>query len=152
MMEIKMMNNNEKARVIPMPSKNFEDDYLNTPSLPKNRGLDYNGGDDGGGGNMDDHVTHRELDNAVESLQKDIKLAQTETAKQIIGLSGKIDTIQANLIGKIDNGNSDLSGKINALATSIGSLSKITWWIMGVISASIVIPLIGFLIKVIFKL
>ena len=111
----------------------------------------YNSGN-GGGGNMDDHVTHRELDKAADSLQKDIKLSQDETSMQITELSGKIDTIQSNVTGKIDKANSDLSGKISTLATSVGSLSKIAWWIMGIISAGIIVPFVILLVKTIFKL
>ncbi|WP_035178569.1 hypothetical protein [Lentilactobacillus farraginis] len=146
------MNNDEKNNVIPMRPNDFKDAYLNTSSLPKRERSDYNGGNDGGGGNMDDHVTHRELDKAMESLQKDIKLSQAETSKQITELSGKIDTIQSNVTGKIDKANSDLSGKINALETSVGGLSKITWWIMGIISAGIIVPFVILLVKTIFKL
>ncbi|MDV3519263.1 MULTISPECIES: hypothetical protein [Lentilactobacillus] len=96
-------------------------------SLLKDSEDEYN---EDGGGNMDDYVTHRELDKAVESVQKDIKLSQDETSNQITELSGKID----------------------ALSVNIHNLSKISWWIMTIISAGIIVPFVILLIKTIFKL
>ena len=96
-------------------------------SLLKDSEDEYN---EDGGGNMVDYVTHRELDKAVESVQKDIKLSQDETSNQITELSGKIDALSGN----------------------IHNLSKISWWIMTIISAGIIVPFVILLIKTIFKL
>ncbi|APR08278.1 hypothetical protein [Lentilactobacillus parabuchneri] len=122
-------NKNVPLHIIKDEEHPYTSSGKNSSFLTSSHHGGYNSGN-GGGGNMDDHVTHRELDKAADSLQKDIKLSQDETSNQITELSGKID----------------------ALSVNIRNLSKISWWIMTIISAGIIVPFVILLIKTIFKL
>lgn len=122
-------NKNVPLHIIKDEEHPYTSSGKNSSFLTSSNHGGYNSGN-GGGGNMDDHVTHRELDKAADSLQKDIKLSQDEMSNQITELSGKID----------------------ALSVNIHNLSKISWWIMTIISAGIIVPFVILLIKTIFKL
>lgn len=96
----------------------------------------------GGGTNMNDNdnVTFKDLKIVEERLNSKIDISNAK-------LSGKIDTSEAKLSGKIDASEASLSGKIDTLTAKIDSQSKLLYWIMGIISAGIVVPLITMLIK-----
>ena len=96
----------------------------------------------GGGTNMNDNdnVTFKDLKIVEGKLSSKIAVSNAK-------LSGKIDTSEAKLSGKIDASEASLSGKIDTLTAKIDSQSKLLYWIMGIISAGIVVPLITMLIK-----
>lgn len=90
--------------------------------------------------NDNDNVTFKDLKIVEERLNSKIDISNAK-------LSGKIDTSEAKLSGKIDASEASLSGKIDTLTAKIDSQSKLLYWIMGIISAGIVVPLITMLIK-----
>lgn len=124
------MENND-LKVVPIAdNENYQSNFKNTGAFEHSSTTAYNNGgnSNGGGENMNDSVTHRELDQSVESLQKDIKISQVETSKEITAISGKIDT----------------------QSESIRGLTKLTWWVMAIISAGIIVPFISLFIKTVF--
>jgi hypothetical protein len=64
---------------------------------------------------------------------KDLKLIEEK-------LNSKIQFSEVKILGKIDN-----------LETKIDSQSKILWWLMSIVSAGIVVPLVASIIKMIFS-
>lgn len=77
--------------------------------------------DDGGGPTMrDDYVTHEELHHTED-----------------------------NLSNKIDNTRIELSGKVDRLADKIAGQQRLLWWIMGIISTTVVVPVVAYVLKLI---
>lgn len=95
---------------------------------PYNNGKD----DNTGGGNMSQYVTHEELNHAEDNLRHEIKESKLE-------LEGSIKDTKNELNGNI----SDLSGKIDTLSNSIDHQSNLIRWIMGIVSAGIILPLLA---------
>lgn len=121
------MPENKPADVILLPRSV---NAVARPSLPDHGKIKPNRYDDGGDPPMkDDYVTHEELDHAVDKL------------------ADKIDKLEISLNAKFDVTNS----KFDTLNNRIDSLSKIVWWIMGIISAGIIVPLLAFVFKAIFN-
>ena len=58
-----------------------------------------------------------------------------------------LELVEQRLTNKIDVSEAKLSGKIDTLTAKNDSQSKLLYWIMGIISAGIVVPLITMAIK-----
>lgn len=65
-------------------------------------------------------------------------------------LNSKIDVIKAEMDGKINTAEANLVGKIDSLGNKIDAQNKILWWLMGIISAGIIVPMLALLIRYIF--
>lgn len=110
-------------------------------------GIDIN--EDGGDNMNDKYVTK-------EELQLQSQLLNSQVDNKISQLEGKIDS-QAKVIdekfntlnAKIDGEFNALDEKLNSLSTKIDANNKITWWIMSLISAGIIIPAITLVVKII---
>ena len=57
---------------------------------------------------------------------------------------------EEKLNSKIEVSEAKITGKIDALSNKIDSQSKLLYWIMGIISAGIIVPLIAAVIKILF--
>lgn len=57
---------------------------------------------------------------------------------------------EEKLNSKIEVSEAKITGKIDALSNKIDSQSKLLYWIMGIISAGIIVPLIAAIIKILF--
>lgn len=66
-------------------------------------------------------------------------------------LTSEMNISEAKLSGKIDTVEARMAGKIDTLTSKIDSQNKLLYWIMGIISAGIIVPLITMLIKFIIK-
>lgn len=64
---------------------------------------------------------------------KDLKLTEEK-------LNSKIEVSEAKIVGKIET-----------LSTKIDSQNKLLYWIMGIISAGIIVPLIAAIMKILFS-
>lgn len=84
---------------------------------------------DGGGGNMNnDYVTHPEL-----------RLSEEQTQRKLDNLDNKITQVD----NKIDY-------KFDLLNSKIDSLTKLVWWIIGLLTTGVVLPAITYVIKTLF--
>lgn len=75
---------------------------------------------------------------------KDLELAEQR-------LTNKIDVSEAKLTGKIETVESKLSGKSDTLSAKIDSQSKLLYWLMGIVSAGIIVPLVTMIVKLFIK-
>lgn len=89
------------------------------------------------GNTMDNNFNNSSID------RKDLELIEQR-------LANKIDVSETKLSGKIDVVESKLTGKGETLAAKIDSQNKLLYWIMGIISAGIIVPLITAVIKMLF--
>ncbi|WP_414152770.1 hypothetical protein ACKN8S_05200 [Limosilactobacillus reuteri] len=62
----------------------------------------------------------------------------------------ELQAAEQRLTAKIEISEVKLSGKIDTLTTKIDSQNKLLYWIMGIISAGIIVPLIAAVIKLLF--
>lgn len=87
-------------------------------SIHPGQGVSYynNGGD---GGNMDKYVTHQEFTSAMHQIDK-----------QFDKLDSRFDLTDE---------------KFNTINAKIDNLTKIMWWIMGLIAAGLIVPLLTFM-------
>lgn len=76
--------------------------------------------------------------------RKDLELVEQR-------LTNKIDVSEAKLTGKIETVESKLSGKSDTLAAKIDSQSKLLYWLMGIVSAGIIVPLVTMIVKLFIK-
>lgn len=128
-------------------------DKFNPGSLSSDSDFVYNKNErnssDGGGSDMDNYVTHGEL-----------KLSEEKTQRKLDKLDNKIDLKFAELDSKfakidtkfdvIDERFKSVDTRFNALDSKIDNLTKLIWWVMSILSAGIVIPLLGYVLKLIF--
>ena len=63
----------------------------------------------------------------------------------------ELQAAEQRLAAKIEISEVKLSGKIDTSTTKIDSQSKLLYWIMGIISAGIIVPLIAAVIKILFS-
>ena len=66
-------------------------------------------------------------------------------------IEGQFETLNAKIDGEFQALNSKIDSKFDGLQKDIGHISTLQWWLMGVVSAGIVIPLITLALKAIFK-
>ncbi len=118
-----------------------------SPNPNVKMGIDING--DGGDNMSDKYVTKEELQLQSQLLnsQVDNKISQLEGKidSQAKVIDEKFNTLNAKIDGKFDS----FDEKLNALSTKIDANNKITWWIMSLISAGIIIPAITLVVKII---
>lgn len=85
-------------------------------------------GDKGGDGLNNNYVTKEEL-----------KILETK-------INGEFSTLGAKIDGKFETNEANLKG----LGFKIESSNKILWWLMGIVSSGVIIPLLAFVFKAIF--
>lgn len=97
----------------------FRNRTRNNPGTPARASIPprYNNG--GGGGNMDKYVTHQEFTSAMHQIDK-----------QFDKLDSRFDLTDE---------------KFNTINAKIDNLTKIMWWIMGLIAAGLIVPLLTFM-------
>ena len=119
-------------------------------------GIDMN--EDGEDNMSDKYVTKDEL-------QLQTQLLNSQIDNKICQLDGKIDsqskiidekfnTLTSKIDGKFDvvdekinTLNATIEGKFDSLNTKIDSLTKLIWWIMGIIGTGVIIAIISAIIK-----
>lgn len=102
---------------------------------------------DGGGGNMNnDYVTHPEL--RLSEMETQRKLDKLDN--KITQIDNKIDYKFDELDKKIDSKFNELDIKINSLDDKFDSLTKLVWWIIGLLTTGVVLPAITYVIKTLF--
>lgn len=89
--------------------------------------IDKNGNN--GGMDMDKYVTHKELNHSFDNL------------------SNKMEQLSL----KRDIKDEEINRNIKALSSRLDSQSKLIWWMMGIVSSGIVIPLLVFVVNAILK-
>jgi hypothetical protein len=89
---------------------------------------------------MSQYVTHEELTHVEDNLRHEIKESKLE-------LEGSIKDTKNELNVSIKS----LSGKIDTLSNSVDHQSKLICWLMSILSAGIVIPLITYVVMFIVK-
>ncbi|MCD2257383.1 hypothetical protein FHQ08_11870 [Lactobacillus sp. CC-MHH1034] len=80
-----------------------------------------------------DYVTHAELDHKLDNIEN------------------KIDRLSDHLDSKIDGLSDKTDLKLQNVQDKLSSQNKLLWWIMGIISAGIVVPLLAFIFHAIVK-
>lgn len=102
---------------------------------------------DGGGGNMNnDYVTHPEL--RLSEMETQRKLDKLDN--KITQVDNKLDYKFNELDNKIDSKFNELDIKINSLDDKFDSLTKLVWWIIGLLTTGVVLPAITYVIKTLF--
>lgn len=133
---------------MPIPLRSISDNNIpaNTPIESIERVL-YNENEnssDGGGGSMNnDYVTHPELKVTELNLQNKIDKLDAK-------IEGRFNIIDEKF-NVIDEKFHIIDEKFNSLNIKIDNLTKLVWWIMGLIGAGLIIPLLAFALKAIFK-
>ena len=95
---------------------------------------------DGGGGNMNnDYVTHPEL-----------RLSEEQTQRKLDNLDNKITQVDNKIDYKFDELDKKIDSKFDLLNSKIDSLTKLVWWIIGLLTSGIVLPAIAYFVKTIF--
>lgn len=89
-----------------------------------------NDGNGTGGGSMDPKYATKDEFHALD--------------KQVTQLTAKAE-------GQLETLNSKIDGRFNGLQKDVNHVSMIQWWLIGIVSAGIVIPLITLAVKAIFK-
>jgi len=129
-------------------------DKFNPGSLSSDSDFVYNKNEhnssDGGGSDMDNYVTHGELKLTEEKIQRKLDNLDNKVDLRFAELDNKIDLRFNSLDSKIDIKSAETNGKIDTLASKVDNLTKIVWWMMSILSAGIVIPLLGYVLKLIF--
>ncbi|MYU78597.1 hypothetical protein FYL09_08615 [Lactobacillus salivarius] len=126
----------------PLYSSNDKNIPANTPIESDSQVLYNKDGNssDGGGGNMNnDYVTHPEL-----------KLSEEETQRKLDNLDSKITQVDNKLDYKFNELDKKIDSKFDLLNTKIDSLTKLVWWIIGLLTTGVVLPAIAYFVKTIF--
>ncbi|MDE1506685.1 hypothetical protein [Ligilactobacillus salivarius] len=126
----------------PLYSSNDKNIPVNTPIESDSQVLYNKDGNlsDGGGGNMNnDYVTHPEL-----------KLSEEETQRKLDNLDSKITQVDNKLDYKFNELDKKIDSKFDLLNTKIDSLTKLVWWIIGLLTTGVVLPAIAYFVKTIF--
>lgn len=132
------MPENKPADVILLP-RNV--DAVAHPSLPDHGKIKPNRYDDGGDPPMkDDYVTHEELDHATDKINGRIDTLETK-------IDGQFNTLVATMNGKFD----ETSAKFDSITTKIDGLSKLIWWLMGLVGTGLIIPILIFVVHTVTK-
>lgn len=61
-----------------------------------------------------------------------------------------LQLVETKLNAKVEASEMKITGKIDVLTEKINNQNKLLWWIMSIISAGIIVPLIAMLIKTLF--
>lgn len=114
---------------------------------------------DGGDGMDGQYVTREEFNTAMHKVNQNFTKVEARfdvTDQKIDKLDQKIENRSDLLDQKIDNRFATLDQKIDdrfdVLGAKIDALIRVTWWIMGLIGAGLIIPLLTLIIHQILKL
>lgn len=86
-----------------------------------------------------DYVTHPEL-----------KLSEEKTQRKLDNLDSKITQVDNKLDYKFNELDKKIDSKFDLLNTKIDSLTKLVWWIIGLLTTGVVLPAIAYFAKTIF--
>lgn len=103
---------------------------------------------DGGDGMDGQYVTREEFNTAMHKVNQNFTKVEARfdvTDQKIDKLDQKIENRSDLLDQKIDN-------RFDVLGAKIDALIRVTWWIMGLIGAGLIIPLLTLIIHQILKL
>ena len=132
----------ENNMATPLYSSNDKNISANTPIESDSQVLynkDGNSSDRGGGNMNNDYVTHPEL-----------KLSEEETQRKLDNLDSKITQVDNKLDYKFNELDKKIDSKFDLLNTKIDSLTKLVWWIIGLLTTGVVLPAIAYFVKTIF--
>ena len=141
-MVVHEMKSNDDATIIPFSAVDKE--------IP----ISYNkGGDssDGGGGNMNnDYVTHPELKLSEEKTQRKLDNLDNKITQVDNKLDYKFNKLDEKIDYKFNESDKKIDSKFDLLNTKIDSLTKLVWWIIGLLTTGVVLPAIAYFVKTIF--
>lgn len=85
------------------------------------------------------------IDSQAKIIDEKFNTLNAKIDGQFKALDEKFNTLNSKIDGKFDS----FDEKLNSQSVKIDGNSKITWWIMSVISAGIIIPAITLVVKII---
>lgn len=59
----------------------------------------------------------------------------------------ELKTLETKIDGQFETLNARIDGKFESLSYQIENSNKILWWLMGIVSTGLVVPLLAFIIK-----
>ncbi|MCT2907388.1 hypothetical protein EFT87_01745 [Schleiferilactobacillus harbinensis] len=65
-------------------------------------------------------------------------------------IDGKLNTMSATIDGKLNTMSATINGRFDGLEKDNKHLSKLLWWLMGIVSAGVVLPLLALALKILF--
>mgnify|MGYP004609908543 CR=1 FL=1 len=136
----------EEIDIIPIEGYDFNQRFS---SSDKNVRIEVQSKEIGGNIMEDRYVTKDELKLHTEIINSQFDTKLEKLGAKVDGRLGvieeKINTLETKLDGKFET----MNEKINTLNTKIDTNNKIVWWIMGLISAGIIVPAITLIVKII---
>ena len=103
---------------------------------------------DGGDGMDGQYVTREEFNTAMHKVNQNF----TKVEARFDVTDQKIDKLDQKIENRSDLLNQKIDDRFDVLGAKIDALIRVTWWIMGLIGAGLIIPLLTLIIHQILKL
>lgn len=62
----------------------------------------------------------------------------------------ELKTLDTKIDGKLNTLGATINGRFDGLEKDLSHMSKLQWWLMGIVSAGVVLPLLALALKVLF--
>jgi hypothetical protein len=63
----------------------------------------------------------------------------------------ELKTLDTKIDGKLNTLGATINGRFDGLEKDLNHMSKLQWWLMGIVSAGVVLPLFALALKVLFS-
>lgn len=103
---------------------------------------------DGGDGMDGQYVTREEFNTAMHKVNQNF----TKVEARFDVTNQKIDKLDQKIENRSDLLDQKIDDRFDVLGAKIDALIRVTWWIMGLIGAGLIIPLLTLIIHQILKL
>lgn len=103
---------------------------------------------DGGDGMDGQYVTREEFNTAMHKVNQNF----TKVEARFDVTDQKIDKLDQKIENRSDLLDQKIDDRFDVLGVKIDALIRVTWWIMGLIGAGLIIPLLTLIIHQILKL
>lgn len=103
---------------------------------------------DGGDGMDGQYVTREEFNTAMHKVNRNF----TKVEARFDVTDQKIDKLDQKIENRSDLLDQKIDDRFDVLGAKIDALIRVTWWIMGLIGAGLIIPLLTLIIHQILKL
>lgn len=103
---------------------------------------------DGGDGMDGQYVTREEFNTAMHKVNQNF----TKVEARFDVTDQKIDKLDQKIENRSDLLDQKIDDRFDVLGAKIDALIRVTWWIMGLIGAGLIIPLLTLIIHQILKL
>ena len=103
---------------------------------------------DGGDGMDGQYVTREEFNTAMHKVNQNF----TKVEARFDVTDQKIDKLDQKIKNRSDLLDQKIDDRFDVLGAKIDALIRVTWWIMGLIGAGLIIPLLTLIIHQILKL